>query len=104
MPSGPVDILRDVVAILDSLGIRYVVGGSMASSVHGEVRFTRDADLIIDLPAGRVEALATALEPRFYVSRGTMHEALRERGSFNAIEPDSGFTVGFFVLGSGPFD
>ena len=104
MRSGPAEILRDVVAILDSLGIRYVVGGSMASSVHGEARYTRDADLVVELPPDRVEPLATALEPRFYVSREAMREALREGSSFNAIEPEAGFKVDFFILGRGAFD
>lgn len=104
MPSGAADILRDVASILDSLGIRYVVGGSIASSVHGEARYTRDVDLIVELSQDRVEPLAKALEPRFYVSRDAMREALRARDSFNAIEPESGFKVDFFILGRGAFD
>jgi len=104
MSISAADVLRDVVGILDSLGIRYVVGGSIASSVHGEARYTRDADLIVELLADRIEPLANALEPRFYVSRDAMREAVRERDSFNAIEPESGFKVDFFVLGRGAFD
>jgi hypothetical protein len=104
MSRNAVDVLRDVAAILDSLGIRYVVGGSMASSVHGEARYTRDADIVVDLAPNRVEPLAEALEPRFYVSRDAMREAVRARDCFNAIEPESGFKVDFFVVGRTAFD
>lgn len=104
MRNGAADVLRDVCGILGSLGIRCVVGGSIASSVHGEARYTRDADIIVDLPMDRVEPLAKALEPRYYVSRDAMKEAVRRRDSFNAIEPESGFKVDFFILGRSAFD
>jgi len=104
MPRDAVDVLRDVATILVSLGIRYVVGGSIASSVHGEARYTRDVDLIVDLTENQVEGLAGALEPRYYVSRHAIKEALRARDSFNAIDPESGFKVDFFILGPGSFD
>ena len=41
------DVFRLLVhldTLLQPLGIRYVVGGSLASSVHGEVRATNDID------------------------------------------------------------
>ena len=104
MPGDAADLLRDVAAILDSLGIRYVVGGSIASSLHGEARFTRDVDIIIELSADRIEPLAAALQPRFYVGLDAMKEALRTRDSFNAIDPESGLKVDFFVLGRSAFD
>jgi len=104
MRSSAADVLRDVAGILDSLGIPYVVGGSIASSLHGEARYTRDADVIVDLPEDRLEPLAKALEPRFYVSRDAMREALRTRDCFNAVEPESGFKIDSFILGRGAFD
>src|SRR6202035_5021385 len=38
-------VLREVVRAFDHLDIPYALGGSMASSIHGVTRFTRDADL-----------------------------------------------------------
>jgi len=104
MPGDAADLLRDEAAILDSQGIGYVVGGSIASSVHGEARYTRDVEIVVELSADRLEPLANALQPRFYVSLDAMKEALRARDSFNAIDPESGLKVDFFILGRSAFD
>ncbi len=104
MDPGPVEVVREVAAILDRLGIPYVVGGSFASSVHGEVRFTRDADIVVDLAVAHIEPLAAALERSFYLSREAMHEAVRSRDSFNAIHLISFFKIDFYILGRAPFD
>ena len=90
--------------VLDDLGVSYVIGGSFASSAHGEARSTRDADLVVELRPDQVEALASGLETDFYVSRDGMREAIRDRRSFNAIHLESMFKVDFFIFGEAPFD
>ena len=102
--ADPLRLLREVAAVLDRLGLPYCVGGSWAAGLFGEPRMTRDLDLIVPLEAGAVEELAAALEPRFYVNRDAMLEAVRERRAFNAIDPESGLKVDFFVRGDSPFD
>src|SRR6266566_1665637 len=49
-------ILRHAIRTLDRLRIAYAIGGSVASSLHGVSRMTRDADLIVEPFHGR-EAL-----------------------------------------------
>jgi hypothetical protein len=44
-----VAIAADVAARLESTAIRYVIGGSLASSLHGEPRATMDVDMVTDL-------------------------------------------------------
>jgi len=51
-PADPVAIAVIVAAILDQLGIRYIIGGSVASSLMGEPRSTLDLDLMIDCDNG----------------------------------------------------
>ncbi|MEO5616352.1 MAG: hypothetical protein ABIS67_01150 [Candidatus Eisenbacteria bacterium] len=97
-------LLTRVAATLDDLGIPYLVGGSVASTLFGEPRGTRDVDLVIELTQQEIPALAAALEPGFYVSRSAMIEAVRDRRSFNAVDPESGMKVDFFVCGESPFD
>ncbi len=104
MERRPSEVLLDVVQILEDLRIGYVIGGSWASAAYGALRFTRDADLVIDLRADQVETLAQRLEPEFYVSRDAMKESLRSRSFFNAVHLDTGFKFDFFVLGAGAFD
>src|SRR5436309_3174199 len=41
-------VVREVLTVLDRLGIRYALGGSMASSIHGIARYTHDADISVE--------------------------------------------------------
>jgi hypothetical protein len=47
LADGPPVIALRVVATLDVLGIPYVLGGSLASSIVGEPRTTADVDMAI---------------------------------------------------------
>src|SRR5437660_1215391 len=51
-------VLEEVIGILEELNISYALGGSWASSLHGERRFTHDADLSVEPFPGREAALA----------------------------------------------
>lgn len=57
MTDGPLDVALRVVAVLDDLGIPYVLGGSLASSLVGEPRATADVDLAIRIAASDVARL-----------------------------------------------
>ena len=97
-------VLRLVRDRLNEVGISFLVGGSLASSVFGEPRLTRDIDLVVEMGPERIEPLAVALEHDFYVSRPAMREAVAVSRSFNAVHLESGIKVDFFVRGHTPFD
>lgn len=46
MTADPLVVVVKVAQIFDDLGIPYVVGGSLASSMYGIPRATQDVDLI----------------------------------------------------------
>jgi hypothetical protein len=92
-----------VVRLLESLGVRYVIGGSFASSIHGVIRASADADLVADLEAAHVGPFCRALTDDFYVSENRVREAVRMGGSFNVIELKSMFKVDVFVAAGAPF-
>lgn len=100
----PADLVARIAALLDRLGIPYHVGGSVASSWYGEPRTTADLDVVIEADAPRLEALASALAPDFYVASEALGQAVRSGGSFNAIALDAPFKIDFFLLGSRAFD
>jgi hypothetical protein len=50
----PIAVMLAVTRALDRLEIRYLVGGSLASSVHGIPRSTQDLDLLLELPGALV--------------------------------------------------
>ena len=47
--SEPIEVTLAVAAILERLGIEYLVGGSLATSLHGIPRATLDVDMVADL-------------------------------------------------------
>jgi len=99
LAGGPLDITLRVVRVLDELGVPYVLGGSLASSLVGEPRATADVDLAIRIDAVRIHALVRALEDEFYVSEEAAQEAVRRRASFKLVHLESVQKVDFFVLG-----
>jgi hypothetical protein len=74
-----------VIEVLDQLNIAYLVGGSLASTVHGELRTTLDSDLVADLHPEHIPPFVKALESAFYLDEGMIREAVDRRGSFDLI-------------------
>jgi hypothetical protein len=91
------------VSALDELGIMYYAGGSVASSIHGVPRYTKDVDLVADLAPEQTDSLASRLNTDFYADAGQMREALRFGRSFNAIHFATGFKIDVFPLRKGAF-
>jgi hypothetical protein len=103
--NNPQDIaaLEKLTEVLDKLNIAYVIGGSMASSVYGAVRFTQDADITVE-PFGPIcDKLFEALKNDFYVSKEAMFEALKNRSSFNVIHFATAFKIDIFVRAENEF-
>ena len=98
------DLLGEVARTFDELGIAFCLGGSWASTLHGEPRQTLDIDLIVEMGREQIEPLARALEPRFYVSRDAMQEAVASARAFNIVDPEAGLKVDCFVRGDAAFD
>ncbi|MHC4155047.1 MAG: hypothetical protein ACYST6_09020 [Planctomycetota bacterium] len=97
-------ILQDLTGVLDSLHIPYAIGGSMASSIYGTVRFTQDADITVEPFDNVAGMLFEILGGRYYLSREAMFEALKRRTSFNVIHLASAFKIDVFVSKGTPFE
>jgi len=97
-------VLADFVSILEQLGIAYTVGGSLASSVYGAVRFTQDADLTVEPFENNAQKLLELLKPGYYVSKDAVSNALRQRSSFNVIHFETAFKIDIFVRKDTPFE
>jgi hypothetical protein len=103
-PLDNLDVVREVTAAFDRLGIAHALGGSWASSFHGEPRSTRDADLTVEPFPGREAALVGSFGPDYYVSLDAVSQAVRERRTFNIINTIAGFKVDVFIRKDTPFD
>lgn len=97
------DVLRTtlrVARILDSLGVDYFVGGSLASSLHGIPRATQDVDLVAAMTRNEVDGFVEALGSDFYLDEEMIREAIRRGASFNIIELETMFKVDVFIARS----
>lgn len=90
--------------MLDDLGVHYVIGGSVASSLVGEPRSTIDIDIAVRLEPDSLDLLLLKVRPTFYVPENDAARAVRERDSFNLIHNDAALKVDLFVLGDGLLD
>ena len=89
---------------LEALRVRYAIGGSFASAVHGVMRATMDVDLVADLQAEQIDPLVERLGEAFYADAEMMRDAVRQRSSFNLIHLESAFKVDVFVAGPRDLD
>lgn len=97
------DVVAHVIAILNDIGLEYMVAGSFASNYHGVPRMTQDADIVVDARGPAILALVERLAPDFYVSEDAARQAVQNRGMFNAIHLDTGFKVDVIVKKRRPF-
>lgn len=93
----PYQVTERVLESLHRLKAEVVVGGSLASSLYGEARFTQDADLLARLDRCQAADLIQELESEFYVSSDAALDAVRRRASFNLIHFASQYKVDIFV-------
>jgi len=100
----PVAVTLLVIRTLDALGVPYLIGGSLASAIHGVARATADTDLVADLRIEHAQPLAQALAGAFYVDVESIRDAIRRHSSFNVIHLETTFKVDVFVRKPRPFD
>jgi hypothetical protein len=89
---------------LERCGVEYVVGGSVASSAHGEPRATRDIDFAVRLTESAVGSLIAALGPEFSVDEEMLLEAVRNHGSANIFYLPFFTKIDLFVRGTDDYD
>ena len=84
-------------SVCEQLGIRYLVGGSLASSLHGIPRSTQDVGLVLEIGQDDVTAFVNSLRDEFYLNEEAIREAIDRRASFNLIDLRSYFKADVFV-------
>ncbi|MSU33720.1 MAG: hypothetical protein EXS36_01135 [Pedosphaera sp.] len=91
---------------LNTLGVRYMVSGSVAVIIYGEPRLTHDVDLIVVLDREQIARLPEVFPlAEFYCppTEVVAVEAAREqRGHFNIIHHETGFKADVYLSGRDP--
>jgi hypothetical protein len=98
MVSDPVLVVATLARVFDTLAIRYLVGGSLASSMYGIPRATQDVDLVADIGLDHVDGITRALTGEFYVDADMIREAIGRRASFNVVHLATMFKADVFIL------
>ena len=102
--NDPVAVALSVAQILEACRLRYLVGGSLASSLSGEPRSTLDVDIVVAMATSDVDRVVTALGGEFEVDDLAVARAVRERSSVNVFHRASAIKVDLFVMGGSPLD
>ena len=102
--ADPLRVAARVATVLETLGLQYSIGGSVASSFSGEPRATLDIDMLVSLDESHVGALVAALQNEFYVDRDALALAARDRSSTNLIHLGTSVKVDLFVAGGSILD
>ncbi|MFI5180527.1 MAG: hypothetical protein ACHQPI_03965 [Thermoanaerobaculia bacterium] len=103
-PPNVLEALAEVAAAFAAGGIRWYVGGSVASSARGVARASLDVDVIADLRPEHVASLAAKLRQTCYVSEDAIRDAIRRRTGFNVVHLPTALKIDVFVPQDREFD
>ncbi|MBI5288362.1 MAG: nucleotidyltransferase [Chloroflexi bacterium] len=78
-----------VAEALDSIGVDYLITGSVAAGFYSVPRMTRDLDVIIDPNPGDRAYLQKVLSEDFTVDPDAVREAMLDRTIFNAMTEET---------------
>lgn len=98
------EALEAVVRAFDALGVRYQIGGSIASSAYGIARATLDVDLVADISENQIRPFIDLIRDGYYVDEDRVRDAVATRSSFNIIHLESMIKVDVFILKPHPYD
>ena len=103
MQNEPVEVTLKVTNILEELGVPYLIGGSLASTLYGLVRTTQDSDIITEMRPEHIPPFVAALEDEFYIDAQMIASAIQRNSSFNIIHRETIFKVDVFIPRPRPF-
>jgi len=84
----------------ESIGIDYVVVGSIASSLHGEYRASADVDIVARIFKKQIESIVGNLQEEFYIDDSSIAKAIERGRSFNVIHSEAIFKIDVFIAAS----
>jgi len=103
MQNEPIEVTLKVTGILEKLGVPYVIGGSLASTLYGMVRTTQDSDIITEMRLEHVQPFVSALESEYFIDEDMIADSIRYHSSFNIIHKETMFKVDVFIPSPRPF-
>jgi hypothetical protein len=103
MLNEPIEVTLKVTEFFERLGVPYLIGGSLASTLYGMVRTTQDSDIIAEMRPEHVQPFVTSLQNEFFIDEEMIVESIQRNSSFNIIHRDTMFKVDVFIPRPRPF-
>src|SRR5690242_12559129 len=103
MQNEPIEVTFKVTGVLENLGIPYLIGGSLASTLYGMIRTTQDSDIITEMHSEHIQPFVAALENEFFIDGEMILDAIQHNSSFNIIHRETMFKVYLFIPSLSPF-
>ncbi len=98
------ELLNTFIGPLETNKIKYLVTGSVASTIYGEPRMTHDLDLVLHLPLKQAERIQQAFPDKdFYCAplEVVRLEIRRpQRGHFNILHHAGGYRADIYLMGT----
>lgn len=90
-------VLDRVARVFERIEVRYVIGGSMASSYFGDARSTYDIDVLTELQAQACDALLAETASDFHVEPDWIRECLSRGDGFQIVHKSPLVKVDIFT-------
>jgi hypothetical protein len=103
MQNEPIEVTLKVTGVLEKLGVPYLIGGSLASTLYGMVRTTQDSDIIAEMRSEHIQAFISSLQNEFFMDEEMIADSIQRDSSFNIIHRDTMFKVDVFIPRPRPF-
>jgi len=103
MQNEPIEVTLKVTNVLENLGVPYLIGGSLASTLYGMIRTTQDSDIITEMRLEHIQPFVAALQNEFFIDEEMIKESIQRNSSFNIIHRESMFKVDVFIPHPRPF-
>ena len=98
------EFLAEVIDKLERFSIDYMIGGSVASSIYGEPRTTRDIDIVVEVTASSLRNLFAAFDrERVYIDEPHADEEILGGRTFNLLDLSGGWKVDLVIRKDRPF-
>src|ERR1051325_1674070 len=97
MESEPEAVIAAVAPALENMGVRYFIGGSIASSTYGAHRATFDVDFVAELCPEHVSSFVAALQNDFFIDEELVKSEVHPGGTFNIFLKATSDKADFFV-------
>ncbi len=92
------EFVADVVGRMEATSIEYMIGGSVASSIYGEPRTTRDIDIVVEVTSASLATLYGSLDRALiYVDKPTDGHAVVAGQMYNLLDTHGGWKADLVV-------